>query len=30
MAEILQKVLDGYGMPTEWAMSIVVPIFRAG
>ena len=27
MAEICQKVLDGFGMPAEWALSIVVPIF---
>ena len=28
MAEIYQKVLDGFGMPTEWTLSIVVPIFK--
>ena len=28
MAEICQKVLDGFGMPAEWALSIVVPIFK--
>ena len=28
MAEICQKVLDGFGMPAEWAISIVVPIFK--
>ena len=28
MAEICQRVLDGYGMPVEWALSIVVPIFK--
>ena len=28
MAEICQKVLDGYGIPAEWALSIVVPIFE--
>ena len=28
MAEICQKVLDVLGMPTEWAKSIVVPIFK--
>ena len=27
-AEICQKVLDGFGMPAEWALSIVVPIFK--
>ena len=28
MAEIYQKVLDGFGMPAEWTLSIVVPIFK--
>ena len=28
MAEICQKVLDGLGMPAEWALSIVVPIIK--
>ena len=28
MAEICQKVLDGLGMPGEWALSIMVPIFK--
>ena len=28
MAEICQKVLDGFGMPAEWALSMVVPIFK--
>ena len=28
MAEIRQKVLFGFGMPAEWALSIVVPIFK--
>ena len=28
MAGICQKVLDGFGMPAEWALSIVVPIFN--
>ena len=28
MAEICQKVLDGFGMPAEWALSIMVPIFN--
>ena len=28
MVEICQKVLDGFGMPAEWALSIVVPIFK--
>ena len=25
MAEICQRVLDGFGMPAEWVLSIVVP-----
>ena len=28
MAETCQKVLDGFGMPVEWAISIAVPIFK--
>ena len=28
MAEICLRVLDGFGMPVEWALSIVVPIFK--
>ena len=28
MAEICQKVLDGFGIPAEWALSVVVPIFK--
>ena len=28
MAEIYQIVLDGFGMPSEWSLSIVVPIFK--
>ena len=28
MAEICQKVLDGSGMPPEWALRILVPIFN--
>ena len=28
MAEICQKVLDGFGMPADWALSIVVQIFK--
>ena len=28
MAEICQKVLDGCGMPAEWALSIVAQIFK--
>ena len=28
MAEICQKVLDGLGIPAEWAVSIVVPIVK--
>ena len=27
MAEVCQAVLDGFEMPAEWALSIVVPIF---
>ena len=28
MAKICKKVLDGFGMPAEWALSMVVPIFK--
>ena len=28
MAEICQKVIDAFGMPAEWALSIVVPILK--
>ena len=28
IGEICQKVLDVFGMPAEWALSIVVPIFK--
>ena len=28
MAEVCQKVLDGFGMPVECALTIVVPIFK--
>ena len=28
MAEICQKVLDGFGMPVEWALCVVVQIFK--
>ena len=28
MAEIYQKVLDVFGMPAEWALCTVVPIFK--
>ena len=28
MAEICQKVGDGFEMPAEWALRIVVPIFK--
>ena len=28
MDKICQKVLDGFGMPAEWALSTVVPIFK--
>ena len=27
MAEICQKLLDGFGMPAEWELGIVVPMF---
>ena len=28
MLELCQGVLDGRGMPDEWALSVVVPIFK--
>ena len=28
MAEICQRVLDGLGMPDEWALGVVAPIFN--
>ena len=28
MVEICQTVLNGFGMPTEWILSIVGPIFK--
>ena len=28
MAEVYLKFLDGSGMPAEWALCIVVPIFK--
>ena len=28
MADISHNVLDGFGIPVEWALSIVVPIFK--
>ena len=28
IARICQKVLDGFGAPVEWAINIVVPIFK--
>ena len=28
MSEVCQRVLDGFGMPAEWALSIVIPIFK--
>ena len=28
MAEIYKNVLDGFGMPPEWPVRIVVPIFN--
>ena len=28
MVEICQKILDGFAMPAEWALSIVVPILK--
>ena len=27
MSEIRQNILDGFGMPVEWVLSIVVPVF---
>ena len=27
-AEMSQRVLDGFGMPVEWPLSIMVPIFK--
>ena len=27
MAELCKRVLDGFGIPAEWAESILVPIF---
>ena len=28
MVELCQSVLDGRGMPDEWVLSVVVPIFK--
>ena len=28
MSEICEKVLERFGMPAEWSLSIVVPIFN--
>ena len=28
MADICQKVLSEFGMPSQWTLSIVVPIFK--
>ena len=28
MVELFQGVLDGRGMPDDWALSVVVPIFK--
>ena len=28
MVELCQGVLDGRGMPDDWALSVVVPIFK--
>ena len=28
MMELCQGVLDGRGMPDEWALSVLVPIFK--
>ena len=28
MAEICQKILDGFGIPVEWTRRIVAPIFK--
>ena len=30
MVELCQSVLDGRGMPDEWALSVVIPIFKLG
>ena len=30
MAKIHQRILDEFGMPAEWALCIVVPIFKGG
>ena len=27
MAEICHRIIDAFGMPVEWALSVVVPIF---
>ena len=29
MAKICLRVLDGFGMPVDWELSIVLPIFKA-
>ena len=28
MAKICQRLLEGFGMPPEWALSLTVPIFK--
>ena len=28
IVDLYQRVLDGFGMSTEWVVSIVVPIFK--
>ena len=28
MVELCQRVLDGKGMPDEWVLSVVIPIFK--
>ena len=28
MNEICHRVQDGFGMPVEWVLSLVVPIFK--
>ena len=28
MTEVCQRALDGFGMPVEWAPSIVIPIIK--
>ena len=28
MSEICQRIIDGFGMPVEWALRIVVPMLK--